>query len=68
MLGSPQKRKKAEEEYTKIQGRMRLAFAKGSTETIEFENLSLEHIKLLKQAWEQDFIFAEDGTSIRLKT
>tara|TARA_B100000902_G_C26704685_1_gene618917 strand:+ start:377 stop:583 length:207 start_codon:yes stop_codon:yes gene_type:complete len=68
MVTESEVRKTQEKEYIRVQGQLRLAFAKGSEEVVHSKNLCYSHIETLKQAWGQDFVFSEDGGQIKLRT
>ena len=66
MINEPQERVEADRIYSKVQSRMRMAFAKGSTESIDAQGLTLEHMQELKAVWGQDFKIQDE--SIRLRS
>lgn len=65
MINEPQERAKADRVYSQVQSRMRTAFAKGSTENIDAQGLTLEHMQKLKAIWGQDFKIQDENIKLR---
>lgn len=66
MLRDPESLKKAEENFKKVQGRLRLFYAEQSGESISLTGLGQEHTDLLRDAWGDELTIEKDKCSFHI--